>query len=95
MKINGRELTTDEISQERSQYGRVRSFEEVQRAERTQESRRIGMMLKSHPDGKLLVETLRDLFYDGDMLGETPEKTYFNLGQRNVVAFLLDLQKET
>jgi hypothetical protein len=56
------------------------------------EMRRIGMMLLSHPDAKLLMDTLTNMFYKGSLLGETPEKTYFNLGQREVVEFLLDLK---
>jgi hypothetical protein len=95
MKANGRELSQEDIRVEMLAYGHVRSDAEIRAETRKQEMRNLSVLLKSHQDGRLLVETLRDLFYDGDMLGDTPEKTYFNLGQRNVVAFLLDLQKET
>lgn len=45
-------------------------------------------------DGKNLLDILIQDYYDGQLIGDTVEKTYFKLGQRDVVKFLLDLLKE-
>lgn len=45
-------------------------------------------------DGKELLDILIQAYYEGSMVGDTVEKTYFKLGQRDVVAFLQGLLKE-
>lgn len=56
----------------------------------------IGRFLFTSADGKALMDLLTEAYYKGSLLGETPEKTYFKLGQREVVSFLLSLEpKET
>lgn len=94
MKTKGRDLTLEEIAREQAVYGRVRSATEVRQAEQKQEMRRIGMALNTNPDTKLLLDSLVDLYYKGDMTGETPERTYFNLGRREVVEYLLNLRDD-
>lgn len=44
------------------------------------------------PDGKDLVEALERAFIFGDLLGETPEQTAFNLGAREVALWLRGLR---
>lgn len=92
MKTKGRDLTVEEINHEMAVYGRVRTAVEVQQAEQKQEARRIGMALNTNPDTKALLDMLVNLYYKGDMTGDTPEKTYFNLGRREVVEYLLDMR---
>jgi hypothetical protein len=43
--------------------------------------------------GKKFIAALEESFYEGDMVGETPYDTYFNLGRRDVVEFLKSLQR--
>jgi hypothetical protein len=37
------------------------------------------------PDGKALLAFLEERFFNGELLGDTPEETAFNLGAREVV----------
>jgi len=37
--------------------------------------------------------TLESEFYEGNMMGETPEATAFNLGRRDVVVYLRELRE--
>jgi len=49
------------------------------------------------PDGKILLGLLEDQFENHKLLGQTPEDTAHNIGQRNVVRFikaLLDHREE-
>jgi hypothetical protein len=92
MRVNGRELTQEDIKKELAAYGRVRAGWELRVAKDNLETKRLGMMLLAHEDGKLLLDILQDMFYKSDLLGDTPERTYFNLGRREVVRFLLDLR---
>ena len=90
--INGRDLTDEEIQKEMIAYGRIRTSAEIH-IERSQlEMRRVGRMLLSSEDGRLLLDTLEEMYYKGTMVGATPEDTYFKLGQRDVVVFLLALR---
>jgi hypothetical protein len=85
-------MTPDEINAEMKQYGRVRSATEVRLEKSQHEQKRIGMLLLANEDGKLLLKTLEDLFYKGDLTGDDPHATYFKLGRRDVVDFLLSLR---
>lgn len=40
------------------------------------------------PDGAVLMKALEDEFFNGPLLGETPERTAFNVGAREVVTYL-------
>ncbi len=51
-----------------------------------------GRLLLS-PDAKELIDFLERRFFDGELLGETPEETAFNLGAREVVRVLRDLRR--
>lgn len=62
------------------------------KAEADQQDRRIGALLATHPDGKLLVEVLEKMYYKGDRRGKDPYDSYFNLGQRDVAEFLMGLR---
>ena len=44
------------------------------------------------PDGAALMAALEAEFVNGDLLGDTPEKTAFNLGAREVVMYLRRLR---
>jgi hypothetical protein len=56
------------------------------------EMARVGGFLHSTEDGKLLLDILRDMYYDGDIVADNPHETYRKLGQRDVVKFLLGLR---
>jgi hypothetical protein len=43
------------------------------------------------PEGKELLTYLTAKFFDGDLLGDTPEETAFNLGAREVVRRMRNL----
>jgi len=43
--------------------------------------------------GKLFIKALEETFYDGPMIGTDPYQTYFNLGQRDVVDYLKQMQR--
>ena len=50
--------------------------------------------LLNNPLGKELVAILEEEFYDKeDLRGDTVEETYYNLGARDVVAYLRTLQR--
>jgi hypothetical protein len=44
------------------------------------------------PEGRALLELLERRFFNGDLLGDTPEETNFNLGAREVVRVMRDLR---
>lgn len=92
MKVRGRELTLEEITSEKAAYGKVRSAAEIRIENEKEDMRRVGMALQSNADAKLLLEILQDLYYRGNLVGSTPEETYFNLGRRDVVDFLIDVR---
>jgi hypothetical protein len=94
MKVRGRNLTADEISDEMKLYGHVRSNAEVKLETSQREMRRIGMLLISNEDGKLLLSMLEDLYFNGTLVGADPYATYFNCGQREVVVFLRGLRDQ-
>ena len=52
----------------------------------------LGSVLASAPGLKLL-ETLEADFVEGDLFGESPEETAFNLGAREVVLYLRRLAR--
>jgi hypothetical protein len=41
-----------------------------------------------NPDGKKALEMLADTFDKDQLLGDTPETTYYNLGRRAVVRYI-------
>jgi len=43
--------------------------------------------------GKDIIAAMEDEFYHGDLRGEGPHQTYFNLGRRDAVSYLKELQK--
>lgn len=57
------------------------------------ELKRVGRVL-THGDGARLLEILKEMYYEGNLTGATPELTYQNLGRRDVVDFLVGLTKE-
>lgn len=56
------------------------------------EEAKVGALLRNNADARVMMDILRDLFYDGDLLGREPHETYHNLGRREVVRFLMDLR---
>lgn len=78
-------------AQEISIHGHVLSSgERVQKAERL-EQKRAGALLTTEP-GKALLKMLEDMYYHGQLIGTTPERTYFNLGARDVIRHLHELR---
>jgi hypothetical protein len=69
------------------------------RSQRIEEIRRefieahagLGRLLAS-PDGGELVSYLEARFFNGDLMGDTPEETAFNLGAREVVRVMRDIR---
>jgi hypothetical protein len=94
MKVNGRNLTAEEINKEMIQYGHVRTEAELILEKSRLELRRVREMLRRNEDGKLLLSVLEDMYYDGNLVGDDPHETYRKLGQRDVVKFLRDLRDE-
>lgn len=94
IRVGGRSLTPEEIKKEIAAYGHVRSAAEFRIAESQLELKRVGMMLLNSPDGRLLLDILEEDYYKGDLRGKTPEDSYFNLGQREVVRFLIGLRDQ-
>lgn len=39
-------------------------------------------------DGEVLMKALEEEFFNGPLIGDTPEKTAFNVGAREVVTYL-------
>lgn len=39
-------------------------------------------------EGKKVLEALEEEFYHGELLGESPDKTAYNLGRRDVVMYI-------
>jgi hypothetical protein len=75
--------------QEDVQKRRAAVNEQIKKS--NEELAKIGRFLFTAPDGKALLDLLTDLYYKGPMIGETPEMTYFKLGRREVVEFLIGL----
>jgi hypothetical protein len=97
---------TFEEQEEFIQYGRVLSLqerEELKKYKRTlrpnerklvaarEEALKYGALLRTD-NGKLLLQALVDLYYDADLIGRDSREDAINLGKREVVRFLLDLQ---
>lgn len=55
------------------------------------DAKEVGIVLTS-PGGKKLMDKLMDSFYDGDIIGPTPEITAFHLGAREVVRYMKSLR---
>lgn len=45
------------------------------------------------PIGKSVIEALEDEFYHGELLESDPYKTAYNLGRRDVVTYMKQLQR--
>lgn len=45
------------------------------------------------PIGKSVIEALEEMFYDGDLFDPDPYSTAYNLGRRDVVVYLKQLQR--
>ncbi len=54
-------------------------------------SARVSMFMKSEL-GKEIVQALEDEFYHGALFDEDPNKTAYNLGRRDVVVYLKEMQ---
>ena len=53
----------------------------------------IGNLLRT-PDGQALMNELREAYSEGSLLGETPEKTAYRVGQFDVYRDLLRIQEK-
>lgn len=47
----------------------------------------------NNPVGKAVVKALEETFYDGEIVDENPYMTYYNLGRRDVVSYMKQLQR--
>ena len=47
----------------------------------------------NNPVGKQVIQALEDTFYDGDIFDPDPYQTAYNLGRRDVVAYMKQLQR--
>ncbi len=54
-------------------------------------SARVSMFMRSEL-GKEVIKALEDEFYHGTLYDEDPQKTAYNLGRRDVVVYLKELQ---
>lgn len=94
IRVAGRTLTSEDIKREIAEYGKVRTAAEIAIADSQLEMKRVGRMLLTSEDGKVMMSMLEEMYYKGVMVSPTPEGTYFNLGQREVVVFLLGLRDQ-
>lgn len=53
---------------------------------------KLGAYFQNTEDGKLLLKALEEEFFDGDLYDSSPEKTFFNLGAREVVRYIRHLR---
>lgn len=47
--------------------------------------------LFSTPDGELVISDLKRIYVDGTSLGQTPELTYYRLGQKELIMDLISV----
>jgi hypothetical protein len=94
MSERTKRLTQEEITKEMIQYGHVRTDAEMKLEKSKLELRRLGMLLLANEDGKLLLSMLEETYYKGNLVADDPHTTYFNLGRRDVVDFLLGLRDQ-
>lgn len=62
------------------------------KARLTKKSARINMFMNSEL-GKEIIDALEQEFYNGPLFDEDPCKTAYNLGRRDVVVYLKELQR--
>ena len=51
------------------------------------------VVFMNNPIGKSVVNALEETFYDGEIVDENPYMTYYNLGRRDVVSYMKQLQR--
>ncbi len=49
----------------------------------------------NNPVGKAVVKALEETFYDGELFDPDPYQTAYNLGRRDVVSYMKQLQRIT
>jgi hypothetical protein len=84
-------MTLPEINRARN---RLRHAELVKELRNRPEAQAIAA-LWNLPAFQVLLEHLREKFYDCELIGESDAETFANLGAREVVRALLDLRKRT
>lgn len=84
-------VTPEELARELALHGRHLSSAERAQLRAKQQAARLGNLFMSG-EGKELMDMLEDMYYNGKMVGATPEDTYFNLGRRDVVHYLRQLR---
>jgi hypothetical protein len=73
----------------RAELARIRANDAIKKS--NAELDLIGRHLFNTEDGRRLLALLEEMYYKGPLVAETTEKTYFNLGSREVVRFLQSL----
>jgi len=69
----------------------VTTVEDIRRKIRVKGAALSNFMLS--PVGKAAIEALEETFYDGDLFDPDPYVTAYNLGRRDVVAYMKQLQR--
>ena len=67
------------------------SVEDIRRKIRHKGTAVIAFM--NNPIGKAVVKALEETFYDGEIFDENPYTTAYNLGRRDVVSYMKQLQR--
>ncbi len=74
-----------------NKLGKATGLEKVQ-ARLAKKSASVQAFLRSDV-GREVIRVLEDEFYNGELMADTPEKTAYNLGRRDVVMYLKQLQR--
>lgn len=90
MKKRG-QASPEEKAQELKQFGRELQPHERIKVETDLRLKKIGRLLLTNEDAKLLLAELEDA-YCGSKIGTDPYQTYQKLGREEVVQFLRDLR---
>ena len=70
---------------------KLTTVEDIKRRIRTKGAALVQFM--NSPVGKGVIEALEETFYDGELFDKDPYKTAYNLGRRDVVSYLKQLQR--
>jgi hypothetical protein len=89
-----RNLTEDAARDEIEKYGCVRSVAGLKLDASALEQRRIGIAAPLQRGRQAAFVHAGEPAHRGDLVGSDPYATYFNLGRRDVVEFLLSLRDQ-
>lgn len=78
--------------QEIKDHGHVLSDGERVVKESLEKMRGTGRILLNTPEGQALMADLETQFFNGDLIASQPEHTYYMLGKRDVVRYMMMLR---